>query len=44
MERDSNNQMRVSGGQSLADGWTAATPPFSSFREENANESCHKGK
>ena len=39
MERDSKDQMRLSGGQSLADGLTAATPLFSSFREENANES-----
>ena len=37
--RDSKDQMRLSGGQSLADGSTAATPLFSSLREENANES-----
>ena len=40
-KRDSNDQMRLSGGQSLADGSTAATPLFSSLREENANESRH---
>jgi len=33
--------MRLSGGQSLADGLTAATPLFSSLGEENANESRH---
>ena len=36
--------MRLSGGQSLADGSTAATPLFSSLREENANESPHSGQ
>ena len=39
--RDSKDQMRLSGGQSLAVGLTAATPLFSSLREENANESRH---
>ena len=43
-ERDSKDKMRLSGGQSLADGSTAATPLFSSLREENANESRHEGK
>jgi hypothetical protein len=33
--------MQLSGGQLLADGWTVATPLFSSHREENANESRH---
>ena len=33
--------MRLSGGQSLADGSTAATPLFSSLGEENVNESRH---
>ena len=33
--------MGQSGGLSLAAGWTAATPLFSSLREENANESRH---
>jgi len=34
--------MQLSGGQLLAAGWTAATPLFSSHREEeNANESRH---
>ena len=42
--RDSKDQMRLSGGQSLADGLTAATPLFSSLWEENANESRHLGK
>jgi len=41
MERDSKDQMRLSGGQSLAVGLTAATPLFSSLWEENANESRH---
>ena len=43
MKRDLKDEMRLSGGQSLADGSTAATPPFSSLREENANESRHSG-
>jgi hypothetical protein len=42
--RDSKNQMRLSSEQSLADGWTAATPLFSSLREENANESRHSDR
>ena len=36
--------MRLSGGLSLADGSTAATPLFSSQREENANESRTRTK
>ena len=39
--RDSKDRMRLSGGQSLAVGSTAAIPLFSSLREENVNESRH---
>ena len=42
--RDSKDQMRLSGGQSLAAGSTVTTSLFSSFREENANESRYSNQ